>query len=58
MSAVMESPGQGLSQITETTKISMEEEFLELTPSNIIKGLKNCKQVYFVSLIYIYLFIM
>lgn len=41
----MASPSQGLSQLTETTKVTLEEEFLELTPRNTIHGLKDSKQV-------------
>jgi len=40
-----ESPSQGLSQLSEASKHSLEDEFLQLTPKNTIGGLKDCREV-------------
>ena len=40
-----ESPFQGLTQLSQTSKHTVEEEFLTLTPRTTIQGLKDCKEV-------------
>jgi len=45
MSENIESPSQGLTQLSQSSKHNVEDEFLSLTPRNDIQGLKDCKQV-------------
>lgn len=45
MTEIMESPSQGLSHLSEASKMSIEEEFLEATPRTTVQGLKVCKEV-------------
>ncbi|QCD86684.1 hypothetical protein DEO72_LG3g1209 [Vigna unguiculata] len=40
-----ESPSQGLTQLSQSSKHSLKDEFLSLTLRNDIQGLKDCKQV-------------
>ncbi|QCD94166.1 Replication factor A [Vigna unguiculata] len=40
-----ESPSQGLTQLSQTSKHTVEEDFLTLTPRTTIQGLKDCKEV-------------
>jgi len=40
-----ESPSQGLTQLSQTSKNIVEEDFLTLTPRTTIQGLKDCKEV-------------
>ncbi|QCD95798.1 Replication factor A [Vigna unguiculata] len=40
-----ESPSQGLTQLSQTSKNTVEEDFLTLTPRTTIQGLKDCKEV-------------
>ncbi|XP_027941291.1 uncharacterized protein LOC114195095 [Vigna unguiculata] len=40
-----ESPSQGLTQLSQTSKNTVEEDFLILTPRTNIQGLKDCKEV-------------
>ena len=40
-----ESPSQGLTQFSQTSKNTVEEDFLTLTPRITIQGLKDCKEV-------------
>ncbi|QCD78217.1 Nucleic acid-binding [Vigna unguiculata] len=40
-----ESPSQGLTQLSQTSKNIVEENFLTLTPRTTIQGLKDCKEV-------------
>jgi len=40
-----ESPSQGLKQLSQTSKHTVEEDFLTLTPRTTIQGLKDCKEV-------------
>ncbi|ESW08073.1 hypothetical protein PHAVU_009G015800 [Phaseolus vulgaris] len=39
-----DSPFQGLKQLSESSKHSLEDEFLQLTPRNTIESLKDCKE--------------
>jgi len=43
MSENTESPSQGLTQLSQSSKYSVEDEFLSPTPRNDIQGLKDCK---------------
>jgi len=45
MSSSSELPSQGLSQLFEASKHSLEVEFLQLTPRNTIGGLKDYIEV-------------
>lgn len=45
LSCSLQSPSQGLTQLTESPKITIEEEFLELTPRNTVDGLKRSREV-------------
>jgi len=59
MSENTESPSQGLTQLSQSSKHSLKDEFLSLTLRNDIQGLKDCKQVIifmFLSLSYIFYF--
>jgi len=52
-----ESPSQGLTHLSQSSKHSLEDEFLSLTPTNDIQGFKDCKQVIifmFLNLSYIF----
>jgi len=40
-----ESPSQGLTQLSQTSKNTVEEDFLTVTPRTTIQGLKDCKEV-------------
>jgi len=40
-----ESPSQGLTQLSQSSKNTVEEDFLTLTPRATIQGLKDCKEV-------------
>ncbi|XP_027905828.1 uncharacterized protein LOC114165385 [Vigna unguiculata] len=40
-----ESPSQGLMQLSQSSKNTVEEDFLTLTPRTTIQGLKDCKEV-------------
>jgi len=40
-----ESPSQGLTQLSQSSKHTVEEDFLTLTPRTTIQGLKDCKEV-------------
>ncbi|XP_068486959.1 replication protein A 70 kDa DNA-binding subunit D-like [Phaseolus vulgaris] len=44
MCSSSESPSQGLNQLSEASKHSLEDEFLHLTPRNTIEGLKECRE--------------
>ncbi|QCD96690.1 hypothetical protein DEO72_LG6g1398 [Vigna unguiculata] len=39
-----ESPSQGLTQLSQSSKHTVEEDFLTLTPRTTIQGLKDCKE--------------
>lgn len=56
MIETMKLPSQWPSQLQETSKVSLEEEFLETTPRNTIYGQKDSKQVENEILISIYFF--
>ncbi|QCD94010.1 Replication factor A [Vigna unguiculata] len=43
-----ESPSQGLTQLSQSSKNTMEEDFLTLTPRTTIQGLKDCKEVTYI----------
>jgi len=53
-----ESPSQGLTQLSQTSKNTVEEDFLTLTPRTNIQGLKDCKEVriYFCIIVQFFLF--
>jgi len=40
-----ESPSQGLTQLSQSSKHTVEDNFLTLTPRTNIQGLKDCKEV-------------
>lgn len=45
MCSSSDSPSQGLIQLSKSSKHSLEDVFLQLTPRNMIQGLKDCKEV-------------
>jgi len=47
-----ESPSQGLTQLSQSSKNTMEEDFLTLTPRTTIQGLKDCKEVRIIFLFF------
>jgi len=47
-----DSPTQGLSQLCDSGKQNVNDEFIHLIPRNTIQGLKDCKEV---SLYFFYL---
>jgi len=46
------SPIQGLSQLFDSGKQNVEDEFIHLIPRNTIQGLKDCKEYYYFLTIY------
>jgi len=40
-----DSPSLGISKIADASKVSAEEDFLNLTPMSCIEGLKDCAEV-------------
>jgi len=41
----IDSPSQGLTQLSQSSKHTVEDDFLMLTPRTNIQGLKDCKEV-------------
>jgi len=53
-----ESPSQPLTQLSASSKVSLEDDFIKLHPRSSIEGLKDFKQVQiFVSMLHINIFI-